>query len=37
MTLFWIANLAVWGLAMAISARGAWAAITQRDVRSGLL
>lgn len=35
MALFWIANLVVWGVAMIISARGAWAAITRRDVRSG--
>lgn len=35
MALFWIANLIVWGVAMIVSVRGAWAAISRRNVRSG--
>lgn len=35
MSVFWIANLAVWSVAALVSARGAWAAITNREVRKG--
>lgn len=36
MSLFWIINLAVWGVAMAVSAPGAFTSVFRRhDVRSG--
>lgn len=35
MTMFWVANLIVWLVSMIVSARGAWAAVTKRDLRSG--